>query len=146
MYVKKNKIKILIFTISVILMSCSMVFAVEYPKYAKLCSDYNNGFGSVARIVGYVVLLAKWLVPLILIVFGMIDFTKAVISSDDNAINKSVSSLIRRIIAGVVVFFVPTIVLAFLNLIEITGNIENITRFGACTRCILNASKYCPID
>lgn len=145
MYVKKNRINILIFTISVILISCSMVFA-DTVNYANLCSDYNNGFGSVARIVGYVVLLAKWLVPLILIVLGMVDFTKAVISSDDKAINKSVSSLIRRIIAGIVVFFVPTIVLAFLNLIEITGNIENTTRFGACTRCILNASKYCPID
>lgn len=142
---KNKKIYIFTFSIVMLLISCSIVMA-ENINYNNLCSNYNSGIGSAVRILGYVILLAKWIVPLIIIILGMVDFGKAVISSDDKAINKSTSSLIRRIIAALAVFFAPTIVLAFLNLIQVTGGIEETSRFNACTKCILNATKYCSID
>lgn len=140
---KNKKIYIFTFTLLMLLISCSIVTA-ENINYNNLCA--NDGIGSAARIIGYIIIIAKWLVPLIIIVLGMIDFGKAVIASDEKAINKSASSLIRRIIAGLAVFFAPTIILAFLNLIQITGGIEETSRFNACTKCILNATKYCSID
>lgn len=140
---KNKKMYIFTFTLLMLLISCSIVTA-ENINYNNLCA--NDGIGSAARIIGYIIIIAKWLVPLIIIVLGMIDFGKAVIASDEKAINKSASSLIRRIIAGLAVFFAPTIILAFLNLIQITGGIEETSRFNACTKCILNATKYCSID
>lgn len=113
-------------------------------NYDKLCSDYSSGIGGAARIIGYIVLVAKWLVPIVIIILGIIDFAKAVISSDDKALNKATSSLAKRIVAGLIVFFIPTLLLALLNLLDISNGIENNGRFDACTKCILNASKYCP--
>lgn len=113
-------------------------------NYDKLCSDYSSGIGGAARIIGYIVLVVKWLVPIVIIILGIIDFAKAVISSDDKALNKATSSLAKRIVAGLIVFFIPTLLLALLNLLDISNGIENNGRFDACTKCILNASKYCP--
>ena len=142
---KNKKTNLIIFSILFIIMSTSIVFA-DTINYGNLCSDYNEGIGSAVRILGYAVLAAKWIVPLIIIVLGMVDFGQAVISDDEKAISKAAYSLLRRFIAGIAVFFVPTIILAFLNLIQVTGSIEETTRFNACTKCILNASKYCPLD
>lgn len=143
----KNKAnKLVVFTILLTIMSCTVVFA-KASDYDVLCSDFSTGIGAAVRIIGYVVEIAKWIAPLIIIVLGMVDFGKAVISSDDKAISKAASSLLRRFIAGVVIFFIPTILLTIFNIIGVTGGIENEdnTRYGACTSCILDASKNCPL-
>lgn len=141
---KNKKIYMLIFLMLFLIISCPVVFA-DTINYGNLCSNYDEGIGSAVRIIGYIVELAKWIIPLIIIVLGMVDFGKAVISSDDKAINKAASTLIRRIVAGVIVFFIPTIVLTLLNIIDITDGIEDTSRFEACTKCILNASEHCPL-
>ena len=99
------------------------------------CEDENVMQAFV--IIGKVVQVAKSVVPLIIIVLGMVDFGKAVASNDDKAISKAAAALIRRFIAGVVVFFIPTIILAILNLLGITNNMENNESFGTCTVCVL---------
>lgn len=110
-------------------------------NYNSICA--NEGPRQAAKIVGYVIQICKWIVPLMIIILGMMDFGKAVISSDEKAINKATSSLIKRFIAGIVVFFIPTIVMAILNLIKITNGIEDKenTNFGACTTCLFDPSE-----
>lgn len=111
--------------------------------YNSICSDKNIKKG--VRIIGIVLYIIKILVPLIIIVLGMIDFAKAVISSDDNALKKSTSSLIKRCIAGVIVFFIPSIIMAALGLLEITNGIEDDTntQFGMCTKCLFDPFGKC---
>ncbi len=115
----------------------SIQFNPEDPRldYHSLCN--NDGIRHAVKIIGYVISICKWVVPLIIIVLGMIDFSKAVISSDEKAISKATSSLIKRFIAGVVVVLVPTIVMAILNAIKVTNGLEN-TEFGECTTCLFN--------
>lgn len=121
---------------------------VDKINYNSLCE--NRSIKQTMKLIGYLVQVARWIVPLIIIVFGMIDFGKASIESDDKALNKATASLIRRIVAGVVVFFIPTIILGLLNAIEITKGIEDESnsQFGACTKCIFGAHKagYCDIS
>lgn len=50
------------------------------------------------------------LVPIGIVVFGSIDFIKATIAKDANAIASSTKTFISRLIAGAVTFFVLTIV------------------------------------
>ena len=50
------------------------------------------------------------IVPAILIVLLSIDFTKAVMANDDNGIKRAQKLAIKRLIYGVIVFFVPIIV------------------------------------
>ena len=121
---------------------------VDKINYNSLCE--NRSIKQTMKLIGYLVQVVRWIVPLIIIVLGMIDFGKASIESDDKALNKATASLIRRIVAGVVVFFIPTIILGLLNAIEITKGIEDETnsQFGACTKCIFGAHKsgYCDIS
>ena len=140
---KNKKMYLTLFTIIMILFSYSIVFA-DAIDYGNLCSSYDDGIGKAARLLGYAIEVVKWVIPLIIIIFGMIDFGKAVLSSDDKAINKATSTLIRRIIAGVAIYFIPILLLAILNAVDITDGIEETTRFSACTKCILEASTYCP--
>ena len=63
------------------------------------CTDTAN----IWHLVGLFVYIIKIVIPLILIVLGMVDLGKAVVSSDEKAINKAVGTLIKRFIAAVVV-------------------------------------------
>ena len=70
-----------------------------------ICSD----LWEIWQIIGWVLWIFKIVIPVIIIVFGMIDLGKAVVASKDDEIKKSVKSLIMRAIAGIIMFFVPTI-------------------------------------
>lgn len=54
--------------------------------------------------------------PVLLIVFVALDFGKAVISQDSDALKKAQSKVVSRGIATLLLFFVPTITKAILNL------------------------------
>lgn len=63
----------------------------------------------------------KWIriaVPLLLIVFGILDFSKAVFSSSEDDMKKTREKFIKRIVAAVLVFLAPILV----NLILDLGN------------------------
>lgn len=68
---------------------------------------------AIVRLVMNVICIA---VPIVMIVLGSIDLFKAVTSSKDEEIKKKQQTLIKRIIAGVIVFLVPTIVSLLMNL------------------------------
>ena len=98
------------------------------------CSD--TGVKVALRIVGYVLFIIKILVPLLLIIFGAIDLGKAVLSSDDKAISKSVMNLAMRIGAGIIIFFIPTILNVVFNLIQ--GWTKTKSSFENCQACIFS--------
>lgn len=102
--------------------------------YVNLCS--NPGFKQASKIAGYVILIAKWLVPLIIIILGMVDFIKAILSSDENAINKATGSLIRRMITGIAVFITPGLIFALIDLLDFSDDIEESKNFIKCTNCL----------
>jgi hypothetical protein len=93
---------------------------------------------SIWMILGYVVLIIKIVIPLLLIVFGMIDLGKAVIASKDDAIKSSVNSLIKRFIAAIAIFFVPTLVSAVFNLIGVVAEGQDA---NVCVQCVTNVGK-----
>ena len=69
----------------------------------------------------------------------MIDFFKAIVGSKDDEIKKSSRSLIFRCVAGVVIFFIPTIVSLIFSLVDSFANIEG--EFNACQKCVLNVRE-----
>lgn len=108
-----------------------------------LLMDVSNFCGDTAniwRVLGYIVLVFKIVIPLLLIVFGMVDLGKAVVSSDEKAISKAVSTLIKRFVAAVVVFFVPTIVNALFNVLTITTGVGD---YDKCVTCVTDVG-HCP--
>lgn len=74
---------------------------------------------AIVRLVMNVICIV---VPIVMIVLGTIDLFKAVTASKDEEIKKKQQTLIKRIIAGILVFLVPTIVSLLMNLIGAGGN------------------------
>lgn len=140
---EKKVLKIFsILFILIIIFSPNFVFAADYDR---IC--YEPGVMNAMKILGYVILICKWIVPLIIIVLGMIDYGKAVVSNDDKALNKATAALIRRIVAGISIFLIPTIIVAILNItipstdISLEGEGKTTigdTNFGHCTKCLFD--------
>lgn len=74
------------------------------------CGQLNDIPAALPNITRNIVNIIKIIVPILLIVLGMIDFVRATIASDDKEMKESPRRFIRRIIAGVVVFFVIAII------------------------------------
>jgi len=86
----------------------------------------------VLSLVGIILMIAKVLVPLIIILIGSIDLFKAVMSKDEKDLMKSVKSIGLRLLVGIFIFFVPTIVDVVIDLVR-DGHNEN-----QCVECVLN--------
>ena len=78
------------------------------------------------NIVSTIVNLIKIGVPIILIVLGMIDMGKAVASQKEDEIKKGQKTLISRVIAAAIVFFVVAIVQLMLSIVSGATNDTNI--------------------
>lgn len=95
------------------------------------CANTAN----VWQIVGYVMLVFRIAIPILLIVYGAIDLGKAVIASKDDEIKKATKGLTMRAIAAVVIFLIPTIVTFIFGMVS--GFSQNASAdFEICRACI----------
>ncbi len=90
----------------------------------------------ILQIVGWVLTVFKIAIPLIIVAYGMFDFGKAVTASKDDEIKKSAKTLGMRALAGVIIYFVPTIVMWVFSLVPNYN--DDATNFKVCEACILH--------
>ena len=75
------------------------------------CGGTNLIFsGSFPYIVSTAVLVIKIVVPILLIVFGMLDLGKAVMAQKDDEIKKAQQTFVKRLVSAALVFLVILIV------------------------------------
>lgn len=97
----------------------------------------ENVFGAngipdkLAYMIQMVVLAIQVVVPILLIIWGMLDLGKAVVAQKEDEIKKGQQTFVKRIIAAAIVFFVVTIATLLINLVAddsatITGCIDEI--------------------
>lgn len=125
---KKNFLFLMTFVLGFVAFMPNVFAATTDPQFCVRTSE-------IWQFVGYGLFALKILVPIIIIIFGVIDFAKAAVSNDDSAIKKAGSSLLRRAIVGICIFFVPTIVNVLFDMIEnVAGSLDGIK---ACETCLL---------
>lgn len=101
------------------------------------CGGTNLIFsGTFPYIVSTVVLLIKIVVPILLIIFGMLDLGKAVVASKEDEIKKGQQLFIKRIISAVIVFFVIQIVQIVIRFVS--GNDASVAN---CFNCFVNGES-----
>ena len=109
-------------------------------------SNFCSGTAELLQIVGWVLTIFKIAIPLLIIAFGIFDFGKAVTAAKDDEIKKSAKSLMWRAVAGIVIFFIPSIVIwvfdALNNFRESSSSID----FETCKACILTPWSGCDGD
>lgn len=94
----------------------------------------------VWTIFGYIIFGIKIVVPLILIIYGMLDMTKAVMKKDEGEIKKAQSLLVKRLIAAVLVYLIITIVGIVVNLVY-----SEDSQWKTCVRCAFHPFDDCQV-
>ena len=101
------------------------------------CGNLDFSFsGTFPYLVSTIITIIKIVVPVLLIIFGMIDLLKAVTAAKEDEIKKGQQTLIKRAIAAIIVFFVIQIVQLIISFAA-SGD-ENITH---CFDCFVNGKQ-----
>ncbi len=131
---KKKKLKIFIISILLFIGNINIVKASS-DAIGDVCTNPD-----ILRIIYFILIIidiVKIIIPIGLIVMGIIDFSKAVISSDEKTQKKSSRLFMNRILCAVLVFIVPWIVKVLMVVLgDILGS--GVINF---TDCIQNANK-----
>lgn len=96
--------------------------------------DYCAGLNPVISIVKNVVKLIQFGVPILLIVFGMLDLGKAVMAGKEDEMKKAQSTLIKRVIYAVAVFLVVTLVSFVMNIVADANTGADTESWWSCWR------------
>jgi len=92
---------------------------------------------SIWKLIGQILFIFKIAVPLLIIIFGAIDLGKAVVASKDDEIKKAAKSLMFRALAGIFIFFIPTLVGFIFTLVD-GWSTEYEGEYKVCAACISN--------
>lgn len=96
---------------------------------------------SIWQFVGYIVLVLKIIVPLVIIILGIVDLVKAIISdADDKTLKNYLKVMSKRIIAGIAIFFVPTIINYLFSLVGAFTNSVNDNHMN-CVTCVTSPNN-----
>lgn len=100
------------------------------------CPDLPAETESIANITRLIITIIQIAVPILLIIWGMLDLGKAVMAQKDDEIKKGQQTFIKRLIAAAIVFFVITIVGLVVKLV---GGSEGSVM--DCASCFINDSS-----
>ena len=98
------------------------------------CGDTVGIPSGLPKFVSNIINIIKIATPIILIIMGMIDFAKAVVSNDEKAMKESQSRFIRRVIGGILVFVVVVVIQLIFNMIGTNSTNQMVT----CINCFVN--------
>jgi heme/copper-type cytochrome/quinol oxidase subunit 2 len=84
-------------------------------------------------LLGTFITVIKIVIPILLIIFGMLDMGKAVTGGKDDEIKKSAASFGRRVAGAVLVFFIPSIVGIVMAIIA-DSKVEGTTDYCSCIK------------
>lgn len=100
--------------------------------FLDVCGIPGEITGTINTVYG-ILLIA---IPVIIIVFGLIDFIKAVMGKKDDEINQGAKLFVKRLIMGAIAFFVLAIVKFVVGIIG-----ENVDSASAAVDCLIQIFK-----
>lgn len=115
---------------------------IETSTGTNMCTSCGNGAledipMELPMFIRNLILVIQLLVPVALIGLGIYDFIRAVVGSDDKIMKEAQNRFIKRIIAGVLIFFTIAIVKAVFLLIP-----DNVDILG-CVPCFVSDKSHC---
>ena len=132
---KKKHLYILLFVLGLFVFLNPVMAATTTTTIDNPCGE--NGVKLALRIVGYAIFAVKIIVPIVLIIYGTIDVSKAVINGADS-LQKNLVQFAKRCIAAILVFMAPGIINGIFNLI-IDGYKDSTGReYQMCFTCLFN--------
>lgn len=105
--------------------------------------NFCSSISPLLHSIGQIINIFKVSLPLILIVIGIFDIGKAVISSKSDDVRKNMTHFVYRILVCILIFFIPIICLTLFNFI---GEFSAIRKnsgldYEVCYNCLFNPNK-----
>ncbi|MBR3199281.1 MAG: hypothetical protein IKG27_04630 [Bacilli bacterium] len=93
---------------------------------------------AVAGLTSTIIFIIKVVVPVLLVLWGMLDFAKAIIGQDEDKIKAGQKKFIQRLIAAIIVFLVTTVVSLVVKTVgNVTGDTDT-TSAWTCADALIN--------
>ena len=100
------------------------------------CGELGFDFsGTFPYLVHTAITIIKIVVPILLIIFGMLDLGKSVVASKEDEIKKGQQTFIKRVIAAVIVFFVVQVVQLIVTFVS-----NKDPNISSCFNCFVNGN------
>lgn len=128
--------KKLMFTFLLVLALCVFMPGVHAEDFT--CSALGSDVlidTQLADIVHLIIMIIQIAVPILLVVFGMMDLMKAIMAQKEDEIKKGQQIFIKRLIAAVIVFFIIAIVKLVISAVA-----KNDDGIMACANCFIEGS------
>lgn len=106
----------------------NLIYLLDVVTEDNFCDQ--TAIHNVMYLIGIVVGVIKIAVPIILIVVGMVDLIKAITSQDEKQIKPATTFLVKKVVIGIIIFLVPTIVRLLMTVISRDGKNEG------CINCV----------
>ena len=104
--------------------------------------DFCRKTADVWSLFGKFFFILKILIPLLIIGFAIFELSKSVMGSDSSKIKKSAGVLGKKLIAGIIIFFIPTLVKVAFDLVA--GFNDEIKKdYGNCFTCLTDPYGNC---
>lgn len=139
---RKSKLKYILLVIMTFFISMQPVFAKnEYDWGTKLeyiqCGESAIP-APIPGITRVIIILLKLVLPLVIIILGLLDFTKATMASNEEGIKKAQNQFIKRIIVAGIFFMVITLVQFAVNIVTKDTKDGGI---GQCINCLISGNE-----
>lgn len=102
-------------------------------------SSFCTDVAELWFVVGYAILILKFSFPVIIIALGMFDLGQAIVSNKDDTIKKAFKRIFQRILVGVIIFFIPSMIYWIFGLLNDYSNLEN--SFYVCKECLFHPTQ-----
>jgi D-alanyl-lipoteichoic acid acyltransferase DltB (MBOAT superfamily) len=90
----------------------NLVQVLEAVTFTGTCARIPE---RIFDLVSMIITVLKFGIPVLLIIFGMLDLGKAVVASKEDEIKKGQQMFIKRLISAIIVFFVVVVVQLVVN-------------------------------
>ena len=97
-----------------------------FQVLAGVCS--NTDLKTILSIIKTAITAIQWAIPIVLIILGTVDLSKAVIAQDDKQTKEAQKRFLNRVIYAVVIFLIPLIISLIFGLLpsSVFGTDENV--------------------
>ncbi len=136
---KKNKKYIIIIMLFLLLFIGTNIAYAATTSKIRFCEQ--PGVLRTMQIIGLIIGIVKVAVPVIIIATSFVTFSKVIISGKSEDMKESATTLLKKIVAGIIIFLIPDLVHVVFNNIV---NANSTSGFTACETC-LNKPKACSI-
>lgn len=112
---------------------------MELMQILDFCAETKNIWILIGKIVRIVLIV----IPIIIVLFGTFDLGKAVMAGEDKEIKEAQKMFIKRLVYGVIIFFIPYLVAGVYSLFDGMSTEGGDTNEGTnlCWKCAIKGGK-----